>query len=117
MRSTRATPHEPFLLRNTLQITTGHLDSFTRAIQHAVEPHMLAYSFQLYRDSQSIIDHWQMSDPYIREVMKHCTVQRLDVYGQSNKAAQDGIAQSSSDDVIVTVTPRFNGFTRLPGNR
>ena len=45
------------------------------------EQRLLAYSFQLYRDSESILIHWKMSDLHIREVMEHCSVQRLDVYG------------------------------------
>ncbi len=86
------------LFRNTMRITEGHLDGFRRAITQAVvfaqehgpqlmvevfidEERMLAHSFQLYRDSDAIRTHWRLSDPYIREVMEHCTVQHFEVFG------------------------------------
>lgn len=50
-------------------------------------------------------------------MMEHCTVQRLDVYEQPNKVVEEGIAQSSGGDVIVTVTPHFSGFVHLPDGR
>lgn len=125
----RSTSNGPILFRNTMQVTSGHLEKFEQAVHQAVEfveqygpqlmvevfideEHMLAYSFQLYRDSESILVHWKMSDPYIRDVMEHCTVQRLDVYGEPGEAVAEGLG-SFGEDVTVTVTPRFHGFTRF----
>ncbi|HZA17459.1 MAG TPA: hypothetical protein VE645_11315 [Pseudonocardiaceae bacterium] len=77
------------------------------------EQRLLAYSFQLYRDSESILIHWKMSDPHIREVMEHCTVQRLDVYGRPNEAVMEQLRRPADQEVPVTVTPHFTGFTRF----
>jgi hypothetical protein len=120
----------PILLRNTMQITDGHLDGFKGAVHDAVsfveangpqlmvevfiDEHALrAYSFQLYQDSESIVTHWMQSDPYIREVMKHCVVRRLDLYGQPSGTVMDGTQPFSDEGVTVTVTPHFTGFVRL----
>lgn len=99
MRSTRS---EPLLLRNTMRVTEGHLNEFKQAIDHAVEfveqhgpqlmvqvfiddEQLLAHSFQLYPDSAAILRHWSLSDPYIRDVMRHCTVERLEMYGEPDR--------------------------------
>jgi hypothetical protein len=125
-----ATHDAPVLFRNTMQIAGGHLESFKHAVQRAVEfvkehgpqlmvevfldeQRLLAYSFQLYRDSESILVHWKMSDPHIREVMEHCTVQRLDVYGRPNEAVMKQLRRTADHEVPVTVTPHFTGFTRF----
>lgn len=126
----QATHNAPVLFCNTMQITGGHLESFKHAVQRAVEfveehgpqlmvevfideQRLVAYSFQLYRDSESILIHWKMSDPHIREVMEHCTVQRLDVYGRPNEAVMEQLRRPDDQEVAVTVTPHFTGFTRL----
>lgn len=77
------------------------------------EENMRAYSFQLYSDSESILSHWQMSSPYISDVMRHSTVQRLDIYGDVDNAVRDGVRGLSEDGATVTVTPHLYGFTRL----
>ena len=74
------------------------------------------HSFQLYRDSESILLHWSMSDPHIREVMEHCTVQRLDVYGRPNEAVMEQLQRPTDQQVPVTVTPHFTGFIRFLAN-
>lgn len=115
---------------NTMRVTAGELEGFRRSIESAVEfvevngpqlmveiyvdeAQMRAYSFQLYPDSESIRAHWRMSDPYIREVMKHATVERLDVYGRPDEAVTEGIRAFSEGGVEVSVTPNFTGFNRL----
>lgn len=125
---------EPILLLNTMQIEQGKLEEFKESVKRSVafveangpqfmvevyvdEKIMRAYSFQLYRDSESILSHWRMSDPYIREVMQHITVKRLDVYGQPNDAVMEGLRPFSEDGVIVTVTPQFAGFARFRADR
>ena len=72
-----------------------------------------AYSFQLYPDSASIRAHWQMSDPYIRDVMEHATVERLDIYGDPDPSVMQRIQGFSEAGIVVTVTPKLTGFHRL----
>jgi hypothetical protein len=122
---------EPILLRSTLRITEGHLAEFERAVADAVafdeergpqlmvqvfvdEPRLEACSFQLYRDSASILTHWRMADPYIRRVLRHCTPRRLDIYGRPDAAVMDGLREAGDRGVPLTVTPRLAGFVRFP---
>ena len=127
MRSTR---HAPLLLHNTMRITEGHLEGFRRAVEKAVafvEEHgpqlavqvfidderLVAHSFQLYPDSAAIVRHWSLSDPYIREVMDHCTVERLEMYGEPEEdVVGDAFRPDVAGDVPRTVVPRLIGFVR-----
>ncbi|MCY9784853.1 hypothetical protein KIK06_13230 [Nocardiopsis sp. EMB25] len=132
-----ASTHDTTLLfHNTMRITPGRLDEFREAIRRAVEfterhapqlmvqvfldeERMLAHSFQLYRDSASVLTHWQLSDPYIRDVMKHCSVRAFEVYGEPDQEVADGLTSSEFDAPVVFL-PRLGGFTRplgepLPG--
>lgn len=128
MRSTRS---EPLLMRNTMRITAGHLDEFKRAVHRAVEfaeehgpqlmvqvfiddDQLLAHSFQLYPDSAAIVRHWSLSDPYIREVMQHCTVERLETYGEPDEAVTRAQPPVSTDGVTRITVPRHIGFLRTP---
>jgi hypothetical protein len=121
---------DSILLINTMQIEEGKLEDFKESVKNSLafvqangpqlivevyvdEENMRAYSFQSYDDSESILSHWQMSDPYIRDVMQHITVERLDIYGWPNDAVMEGFRPFSEDGVIVTATPRFAGFARL----
>lgn len=118
------------LFRNTMRITDGHLDGFRHAIARAVafteehgpqlmvevfidEERMLAYSFQLYRDSDAIRDHWRLSDPYIREVMEHCTVRHFEIYGEPDDDIMAALKTPDGESFPLTHTPRLVGFTRL----
>ena len=122
-------PDEMLLFCNTMRITQGHLEGFKDTVREAVEfaeqhgpqlmvqtfideQQMLAYSFQLYRDSESVLVHWQLSDPYISKVMEHCTVEKFDVYGQPSEEVMEGLNRSGES--MTTVTPRLMGFVRLP---
>jgi hypothetical protein len=113
-----------------MQIERGKLEEFKQSVKNSLafveangpqlmvevyvdEKNLRAYSFQFYRDSESILSHWQMSDPYIRDVMQYITVKRLDIYGQPDDAVIEGVRPFSQDGVIVTVTPHFAGFTRF----
>ena len=49
------------------------------------EEHMQAVSYQLYRDSESILLHWRLADPFIAKVMEHCTVADFQVHGEPNE--------------------------------
>ncbi len=121
---------EPIMLINTMQIEQGKLEDFEESVKNSLvfvevngpqlmvevyvdEENMRAYSFQFYRDSESILSHWRMSDPYIRGVMEHIKVKRLDIYGQPDDAVMEGLWPFSEDGVIVSVTPHFAGFARF----
>ncbi len=121
---------ESILLINTMQVEQGKLEGFKESVKSSLafvqangpqlmvevyvdEENLRAYSVQFYGDSESILSHWRMSDPYIRDVMQHATVKRLDVYGRPNDAVMEGLRPFSEDGVVVTVTPRFAGFARF----
>ncbi|ALC18372.1 hypothetical protein ACH46N_22005 [Streptomyces pristinaespiralis] len=118
------------LFRNTMRITDGRLDGFRHAIARAVafaqengpqlmvevfvdEERMLAYSFQLYRDSDSIRTHWRLSDPYIREVMEHCTVQHFEVFGHPDADIVAALKTPDGGSFPFSVSPRLAGFNRF----
>ena len=108
-----------------MKITAGHVDEFRRAIIDAVEfaranaPQLMvdvfideanleATSFQTYRDSASVLRHWELSDPYIANVMLHCTVARFEVFGTPSDEVRAGLGQTSNMD--VRITPRLVGY-------
>ena len=53
------------------------------------ENEMRAYGLQVHRDSDSILAHWQLADPYMRDVMQYLTTTRVDIYGQPNEAVME----------------------------
>jgi hypothetical protein len=129
MRSTR---HEPLLLHNTMRIAAGHLDEFRAAVAAAVvfveqhgpqvmvqvfvdEPRLLAHSFQLYPDSDAILRHWELSDPYIRDVMAHCSVERLVMYGEPDERVTRRLPPVRTGGVERSTVPRHIGFLRAQG--
>ncbi|PDP86292.1 hypothetical protein CQJ94_18025 [Glycomyces fuscus] len=116
------------LFHNTMRIAEGHLDAFAEAIGAAVaftekhapqlmvevfldEEDMLAHSFQLYRDSASVLRHRELSDSYIRGVMEHCSVVGFEVYGEPDQRVREGITVPDPG-FPVTFHPRVAGFTR-----
>jgi hypothetical protein len=131
----RSTRHAPLLLHNTMRITEGHLDEFRAAVERGVafvEEHgpqlavqvfidderLLAHSFQLYPDSAAIAEHWRLSDPYIAEVMEHCSVERLEMYGEPEEdVVGDVFRPDVAGDVPRSVVPRLIGFVRGPGGQ
>ncbi|WP_454695135.1 hypothetical protein [Achromobacter aegrifaciens] len=117
------------LLRNTMAFDRAHADEFRQAIEDAVRfaqenaPQLmvqvfwdldqgLCYSFQLYADSEAILRHWEVSDPHIAAVMKHCVVKQMEVYGSPNQAVRNGILAAVGSDK-VTITPELVGYYRL----
>ncbi|MDI2028855.1 hypothetical protein QFW96_09545 [Saccharopolyspora sp. TS4A08] len=120
----------PILFHNTMKIAAGHLDQFVEAVRRAVafaevhgpqlmvdvhvdEERMLAHSFQLYRDSDAIREHWRLSDPYIRGVMEHCEVERFEVYGAPDDAVREGLQPMAESGIPLTITGRTAGFARF----
>lgn len=127
------TPDSGLLLfRNTMRVTEGHLEEFRGAIDRAVsfveqhgpqlmvevfvdEERLLAHSFQLYRDSDAVREHWKLSDPYIQDVMAHCTVEHFEVFGAPDEDLATGIRESLGDQLAPVFSPRFTGFVRFGG--
>lgn len=115
------------LFHNTMRITDGHLEAFTAAIQRAVafveehgpqlmvnvyldEENGLAHSFQLYPDSDAVLAHWKLSDPYIQDVMGHCTVESFETYGEMSDEVLEGLGSSPVGE--GQVRPPLAGFIR-----
>ncbi|UNZ22228.1 hypothetical protein HC362_31740 [Streptomyces sp. 891-h] len=114
-----------------MRITDGHLQGFREAIVRAVdfaqqhgpqtmvqtfvdEERMLAHSFQLYRDSDAVRLHWKLADPYIQEVMKHCRVERFEVFGEPDEDVAKGLRSALGEQCPPTFLPRIAGFVRSP---
>lgn len=119
------------LFRNTMAVSEGHLSEFTEAVRDAVgfverhgpqlmvqtfvdERRMLAHSYQLYRDSAAVLEHWRLSDPYIQAVLRHCTVRDFQVHGTPSVEVLDGLGDLVAAGT-ATVTPRVAGFVRRSG--
>ena len=105
---------EQLLFRNLMRITPGHLEPFREAVRSAIafveehapqlmvqtfidEKEMQAVSIQLYRNSEDVLRHWQMPDAHINDVSAHCSVERLEVYGNPSKEVAAGLAPRSAD--------------------
>jgi hypothetical protein len=122
----------PIVFITTFQIENGALEKFKEAVQKSTdfleangpqlmaevcidENEMRAHGVQIHRDSESILAHWQLADPYMRDVMQYITTTRVDIYGQPNEAVIEGMRRLSSQGAVISVTPRFVGFSRLAG--
>lgn len=114
----------------TFEIHEGKLEVFKESIRKAVafaeangpqllvevyidDAAMRAHSCQIQPDSEAILAHWRMSDPYIQAVMETCTLTRVDIYGQPSNAVMAGMSPVSTQGVARTVTPNFTGFGRF----
>lgn len=126
------TPHDSkmLLFRNTMRITDGHLNDFRDAVSQAVafaEQHgpqlmvqtfvdkerMRAHSFQLYRDSDAVRVHWKLADPFIQDVMRHCRVERFEVFGEPDADVAAGVRAALGEQCALTFSPRIAGFVRF----
>ena len=113
------------IFRNTMQITPGHRAQYRRAIADAVSfaqdhaPQVMvdvfidaaeetATSFQIYADSDDVLRHWELSDPYIANVMRHCTVAKFEVFGSPSDEVRAGFDQMSG--MSVDLHPRLVGY-------
>ncbi|WP_053252702.1 hypothetical protein [Ensifer adhaerens] len=76
------------------------------------EKAMQAVSIQLYRHSEDVLSHWQMSDAHINNVSAHCTVERLEVYGSPSAAVAAGLAPFLRDGRGF-IMPPLTGFSRF----
>lgn len=131
--TSNATREAPILLLATFRIRAGHLAPFKESVERAVafarehstqlmvevfldEPGLRAYSCQIHPGSASILRHWRVADPYIGEVNKHVTPERLDIYGRPGDAVLEGLRPLQEEGLPITVTPYLCGFNRLPGS-
>ncbi len=122
----------PIIYVTTFQIENGALEKFKEAVRKSMdfleingpqlmaevcidENEMRAHGVQVHRDSESILTHWQLADPYMRDVMQYITTTRVDIYGQPNEAVMEGMRRLSSQGAAISVTPRFVGFNRHMG--
>ena len=122
----------PIVFITTNQIESGALEKCKDAFRKSIdfletngpqlmlevcidENEMRAHGVQIHRDSESILTHWQLADPYMRDVMQYLTTTRVDIYGQPNEAVMEGMRRLSSQGAVISLTPRFAGFSRLPG--
>lgn len=122
----------PIVFITTFQIENGAIEKFKEAVRKSIdfletngpqlmaevcidESGMRAHGIQIHRDSESILAHWQLADPYMRDVMQYTTTTRVDIYGQPSEAVMEGMRRLSSQGAVISVTPRFVGFSRLPG--
>ncbi len=116
------------LFHNTMRIHDGHQKEFAAAVRRAVafveehgpqlmvnvfldEERGLAHSFQLYPDSDAVLAHWKLSDPYIQDVMAHCTVESFETYGELSDEVLDGLRSGPAG--AATVRPILTGFARF----
>jgi len=121
----------PIIFITTFQIENGALEKFKEAVRKSMdfletngpqlmaevcidEKVMRAHGIQVHRDSESILSHWQLTDPYMRDVMQYITTTRVDIYGQPNDSVMEGMRRLSSEGAVLSVTPHFTGFSRLP---
>ena len=122
----------PIVFITTFEIENGALNEFKEAVRKSIdfletngpqlmaevcidENQMIAHGIQVHRDSESILTHWQLADPHMRDVMQHITTTRVDIYGQPNEAVMEGMRRLSSQGAVLSVKPGFVGFSRLPG--
>jgi hypothetical protein len=74
---------------------------------------MIAYVIQVHRDSESILEHWRMSDTYQQDVMQYITTTHVDIFGQPNQAVKEGMKRLAGTGATITVNPHFAGFNRF----
>jgi len=118
----------------TSQIQNGVLDKVKEAVRKSVDfietnsPQLMAeayidenemrfHAIQIHRDSESILTHWRLADPYMRDVHKYITTTRVDIYGHPNEAVMEGMRRLSSQGAVLSITPRFAGFSRLTSKK
>ena len=123
----------PIVFITTFQIKNSALEKFKEAVRKSMDfletngPQLMAEvciddnelrfrSIQIHRDSESILTHWQLADPYMRDVMQYITTTRVEFYGQPNEAVMEGMQRLSSQGAVISVTPRLAGFSRIAGS-
>jgi hypothetical protein len=74
---------------------------------------MHAYSCQIQPNPESVARHWKISDAYIAEVMKHCVLRRLDVYGMPNADIRHRVLQLCEQGIKVQIRPPFASFDKI----
>jgi hypothetical protein len=120
----------PIVFVTTFEIHEGKLNAFKEGARRSMEfieangpqvmagvyldeANLRAHGVQIHRDSESILKHFQLADPYMKDVMPHITTRRVDFYGQPGEAVMQVAQKIASGGAVLTVTPRFAGFERL----
>lgn len=115
----------------TFDIHAGKLEAFKASIRSAIaftethgpqvfasvyldEPRLRAYSIQIQRNADAIVQHWQRAQAQIAEVMQHCTLAELELYGEPDERVAARMRELERDGVRVRVAPHFAGFARCP---
>lgn len=126
--ASEADTNSRLMFRNTMQIAPGHFTEFKKAIEDAVDfaeqhaPQIMvdvfidderrtATSFQIYPDSEAVLQHWKLSDPYIAGVMEHCAVVKFEVFGSPSEEVRNGLGQMSG--VATSMQSRLTGYLKL----
>ncbi|GAA2819116.1 hypothetical protein [Saccharopolyspora taberi] len=58
-----------------------------------------------------MLAHWKMSDPYIQDVMEHCTVESFETYGEMSDEVLTGLRSGLAGAAVER--PLVTGFTRF----
>lgn len=120
----------PIIFITTFQIHDGNLEKFKEATRKSTEfikangPQLLAevcidkeemraHGIQIHKDLESILTHWEITDPHMRDVMQYITTTRVDIYGEPNEKVLEGMRRLSSEEAVIQVTPSHVGFIRL----
>lgn len=115
----------------TMSIEQGHLEEFKAAVARSLafleangpqvmasvyidEEQMVAHGLQIHRDSASILRHWQLADPHMRDVMQHTTTNRVEIYGLPDEAVRSGMERLASAGASIIIRPPLAGFDRFP---
>ena len=78
------------------------------------EEQMVANGLQVHRNSEFILLHWKIADPYMRDVMQYSTTVKVELYGNPSDAVMQGMERLSAVGATISVRPRLVGFTRFP---
>ncbi len=108
----------------TFRIHADRLEAFKDSVAEAHGPQLLvelyideramrACSCQLQPDSEAVLSHWALADPYVQAVMETCALERVDVYGRPNNVVLARLRALPERGNPLTVTPGFVGFGRF----
>jgi hypothetical protein len=74
---------------------------------------MMVNDAQLHRDFDSILQHWQLAAPYMRDVMQYTTTKGVETYQEPSEAVMAGMNRLSNMGATVVVRSHLAGFSRL----
>jgi hypothetical protein len=121
---------EPIVFMTTMKIHEGKTQEFQEGLRKSMAfleangpqlmaetyidlEKMIAHAIQVHRDSESILEHWRMSDTYQQDVMQHITTTHVDIFGKPNDDVMEGMKRLAGTGATITVSPHFAGFNRF----